>query len=107
MCKPHSLTPCKASDSAVDTLNLFIKHIFKLQELPDSIVFDREPECTATFCSQLAKWCGIRLQLGISHHGQTEGSFKIMIRLTEKYLCYYIFKTGNGGGGPFIAASQH
>ena len=61
--------------------------------MPDSIVSDRDPKSTATFCKRLMKLCDVKLRMFGSRNPQTDGSSEIKNRMVENYLrCYCNFR---------------
>lgn len=79
----------KDSDSATDTADPFFRNVFRLHDMPDAIITDRDPKFTSAFCQRLMELCDVRLRMSSSHHLQTEGSSEIRNRLIENYLRFY------------------
>lgn len=67
------LMASKDSDSAIDTANTFVREIFILHGIPNSITSDRDPKCTSAFWTRLMELCDVKLRLSSSHYPQSDG----------------------------------
>lgn len=76
---------------------LFIKHVFKLHELPQSIVSDKNRTLTSTFWKELFSAQGVQLAFSIAYHPQLDGSLEVVNKTLEvvnktlkTYLTYFV-----------------
>lgn len=65
---------------------LFIANVFKLHDMPTSIISDRDPTFTSTFWSELFRLQRTTLKLSTSYHPQTDGQTEIVNKCLENYL---------------------
>lgn len=69
---------------------LFLDNIFKLHGMPLSIVSDRDPVFTSSFCRQLFKSQGIQPRHSSAYHPQTDGQTEVVNRCLENYLHCFV-----------------
>ena len=55
---------------------IFMDNIFKLHDVPHSIVFDRHPTFTNTFWQELFRLQGTQFHLSTTCHPQNDGQTK-------------------------------
>lgn len=92
--------PLSRPYTARSMAKLFLDHIFKLHELPISIVSDRDPIFTSNFWKELFHLNGTDLFMSLAYHPQTNGQIEIMNKGLEGYLLSFsrdMSKTGCGG----------
>lgn len=65
---------------------LFLDHIYKLHEMSDSIVSDRDKVFISHFWQDLFKKVGTKLHLPTVYHPETNGQVKVLNRCLEGYL---------------------
>ena len=58
--------------SAEGLVRLFLDNVWKLHELPESVVSDRGPQFVAELTKELNKMLGIRTKLSTAFHPQTD-----------------------------------
>ena len=58
--------------SAEGLVRLFQDNVWKLHELPESVVSDRGPQFVAELTKELNKMLGIRTKLSTAFHPQTD-----------------------------------
>ena len=58
--------------SAEGLVRLFRDNVWKLHELPESVVSDRGPQFVAELTKELNKMLGIRTKLSTAFHPQTD-----------------------------------
>lgn len=64
----------------------YLDNVFKLHEMPNSIVSNRDPIFLSTFWQELFKIQGLALQMSSAHHPQTYGQNEVVNRCLETYL---------------------
>jgi len=69
---------------------LFRDNIWKLYELPDSIISDREPQFVAGIMRELNHILGIETKLSIAFYPQTDGQTERINQELEQYLHMFI-----------------
>ena len=72
--------------SASKVAILFVQHVFKLHDMPNSIVSDRDPAFTSLFWFELMRLQGVQLIMSSSYHPRTDGQTEVMNRSLEQYL---------------------
>ena len=68
---------------------LFLENIWKLHDLPSSIISDRDHVFTSTFWAKLMGRLDMRLRKRTSFHPQTDGQTESVNQSLEQYLCQY------------------
>ena len=68
---------------------LFLDNMWKLHELPSSIISDRDPVFTSKFCAELMGRLDVRLKKSTAFHPQTDGQTEWVNQSLEQYLCQY------------------
>ena len=68
---------------------LFFDNIFRLHNVPDSIVSDRGTQFTSDFTWALAALVDIHQKLSMSFHPQTYGQTECINAIIEQYLRRY------------------
>uniref|UniRef100_A0A8C5Q2S0 Uncharacterized protein n=1 Tax=Leptobrachium leishanense TaxID=445787 RepID=A0A8C5Q2S0_9ANUR len=82
--------PTKHLPTASETATLFIKHIFSLDGLPESITTDRGTQFTSHFWTAFCKGLLIQSNLSTAFHPQTNGQTERVNGILEQYLRCYI-----------------
>lgn len=72
--------------SATTVAQTFIDQIYRLHELPNTIVSDRDAIFVSTFWQELLKQLGVSLCLSSAYHPQTDGQTEVVNRCLESYL---------------------
>ena len=70
--------------------SLFLKHVWKHHDLPQSIVSDRGSQFISDFWKHLCKKLGITAQLSIAWHPETDGQTKQINGVMEQYLRAFV-----------------
>ena len=65
---------------------LFRDNMWKLHELPESVVSDRGPQFTVELTKELNRMLGIEIRLSMAFHPQTDGQTEQMNQELEQYL---------------------
>ena len=56
-----------------DSARLFLRHVWKLHGLPDSVISDRGPQFIADFTQELYRLLGIKRSTSTAYHPQSNG----------------------------------
>ncbi|XP_061490547.1 uncharacterized protein LOC133388595 [Rhineura floridana] len=75
---------------AKETAKLFIKEIYRLHGLPNSLVSDRGTQFTAKFWRAVWKQLQTELKLSSAHHPQTDRQTERLNAVLERYLRCYV-----------------
>jgi len=65
---------------------LFRDNMWKLHELPESVVSDRGPQFAVELTKELNKMLGIEIRLSMAFHSQTDEQTEQMNQELEQYL---------------------
>jgi len=68
---------------------VFLREIWRLHGLPQSIVSDRDPKFTAAYWSELMSRLGVKSRLSTAFHPQTDGQSERLNQTLEAYLRIY------------------
>ena len=82
--KERHLTACHSTITSEGLADLFIRNIFRLHRLPDSVTSDRGPQFIGAAWKRVCRKLGIKAQLFTAFHPETDGQ-------TEKIngiMCY-------------------
>uniref|UniRef100_A0A8C5PFE5 Gypsy retrotransposon integrase-like protein 1 n=1 Tax=Leptobrachium leishanense TaxID=445787 RepID=A0A8C5PFE5_9ANUR len=82
--------PVKSIPSATKTAHLFIKNVFSLHGLPETITTDRGTQFTSRFWSAFCKCLHIQNNLSTAFHPQTNGQTERVNGVLEQYLRCFI-----------------
>ena len=69
---------------------LFRNNIWKLHELLESIVSDREPQFVAELTRELNRMLRIEMKLSTTFHPQTDGQIERINQELKQYLRFFI-----------------
>ena len=69
---------------------LFWDNVWKLHELPESVVSDRGPQFAVELTKELNRMLGIKTKLSTAFHPQTDGQTERMNQELEQYLRFFI-----------------
>jgi hypothetical protein len=72
--------------SAMSVAQVFFKNIFKLHDMPKSIVCNRDPVFTSHFWKELFRLQGTSFNFSSAYHPQTDGQTEVVNRTMEMYL---------------------
>ena len=64
--------------------------MWKLHELPESMVSDRGPQFTAELTKELNRMLGIEMRLSTAFYSQTDGQTKQINQELEQYLQFFV-----------------
>jgi hypothetical protein len=76
--------------NAVQVAELFLREVFRLHGLPQSIVSDRDSRFIGTFWQELFRLVGTKLRPSTSYHTQTDRKTEIVNKWVEGYLRNYV-----------------
>jgi hypothetical protein len=63
--------------------HISMDHVFKLHDMPHSIVSDRDPTFTNNFWQELFKLQGTQLHLSTTYHPKTDGQTEVFNKCLE------------------------
>src|SRR5579859_301445 len=84
--------PTKQTITSVQTAQLFVKEIFHLHGLPDTLVSDQDPRFTAHFWDELIKKLGIKATMSIAEHPQTDGQSEATVKTIQKMIRPFVLE---------------
>ena len=97
--KMRHFVPCRTTTSAPDLANLFLRHIWKHNGLPQDILSDTGPQFASDFWRQLCSRLGISPRLSAAFHCETDGQTE---RANQNHgtvsACFLLTPTGRLGG---------
>jgi len=76
--------------SAEGLARLFRDNVWKLHELPKSVVSDQGPQFAAELTKELNRMLGIKTKLSTAFHPQTDGQMERMNQELEQYLWFFV-----------------
>ena len=87
--KMRHFIPCQETISTNQLAGLFVRHVFRLHDLPDSIVSDREGQFIAEFWKQLCQLFRVQRALSTSYHPKIDDQTERFNVIMEQYLRVY------------------
>jgi transposase InsO family protein len=75
---------------AYDLAMIFVRDVWKLHGLPDSIVSDRRPQFVSEFWKAVCCRLQIKLNLSTAHHYETDGQAKNSNSFMSQYIRQYV-----------------
>jgi hypothetical protein len=88
--KERHLIPCNTTMQALDLAKLFLRNVWKLHGLPDSIVSDRGSLFVATLWNAICYRLRIKANLSTAFHPESDGQTEISNAFMEQFLRKYI-----------------
>ena len=88
--KMRHIIPCKGTCDAEDTARYYLKEVWKLHGLPQTIVSDRGPQFVAEFWKKLTQQLSINALLSTAYHPETDGQTERLNAVLEQYLRAYV-----------------
>ena len=76
--------------STAQVAELFFREVFRLHELPKTIVSDQDSRFTGAFWQEIFRLVGTKLSTSMSYHPQSDGKTKIVNRWIDGYLRNYV-----------------
>ena len=87
--KMSHFIPCNKTTTTPEFARMFLDHVIRLHDIPDSIVSDRGSIFTSQFWTALSKSLDLKKRLSTSFHPQTDGQTERMNQTVEQYLRIY------------------
>jgi hypothetical protein len=78
--------PCKETISTEEVTGLYAKHVFPHYRIPRKVISDWDPQFTGQFTTSLCAKLGIKQNLSIAYHPQTDGQSERTNQWLEQYL---------------------
>lgn len=76
--------------SATDIAKLFMEHVYKLHDILEEIVSNKDPIFTSKMWQELFSMLGVALNTSIAYHPQSDGQTKVVNRCLETHLrCFF------------------
>lgn len=76
--------------SAAKVADLFLHEVFRLHDIPATIVSDRDPIFMSHFWESFFKLHGSQLCRSSAYHPQSDGQTEVLNRTLEHYLCSFV-----------------
>ena len=89
--KEQHLTACHFIITSEGLADLFIRDIFRLHGLPDSVTSDWGPQFIGAAWKQVCRKLGIKAQLFTAFHPETDGQTEKINDVMKQYLRAFIF----------------
>ena len=90
MSKMVHIIPTTEATSAQGLAALYRDHVWKLHGLPESIISDRGPQFAAQMTKELNAMLGIRSNLAMAFHPQSDGQTERMNQELKQYLRVFV-----------------
>ena len=88
--KERHFSPCNSTMTAIDLGRIFLRDIWRLHGLPDSIVSDRGSLFVAELWKAICHRLQITISLSTAYHPESDGQTEIANAAMEAYLRHYI-----------------
>ena len=88
--KATHFIPIKSTYKAVNIVDIFMKYIFRLHDIPKVIISDREETFTRNFWKDLFKGLGTQLNFSTAYHPQMDGQTERVNQVLEDMLRMYV-----------------
>uniref|UniRef100_A0A1Y1NDZ2 RNA-directed DNA polymerase n=1 Tax=Photinus pyralis TaxID=7054 RepID=A0A1Y1NDZ2_PHOPY len=88
--KDRHFTPCRTDMKAHNLAMLFVRDVWKLHGLPDSIVSDRGPLFVSEFWKAVCHRLQTNISLSTAYHPETDGQTENANSFLEQYLRQYV-----------------
>lgn len=88
--KDRHFTPCNTSMGAYDLGRLFVRDVWKLHGLPNSIISDRDSLFISEFWKAVCHRLRIDVKLSTAYHQETDGQTEVANAFLEQYLRQYV-----------------
>ena len=89
--KEQHLTACHFTITSEGLVNLFIRDIFRLHELPDSVTSDQRPQFIEATWKQVCRKLEIKAQLFTAFHPETDDQTEKINGVMKQYLRAFVF----------------
>ena len=84
------MTACHFTITSEGLANLFIRDIFRLHELPDSVTSDQGPQFIGAAWKQVCRKLEIKAQLFTAFHPETDGQTEKINGIMKQYLRAFV-----------------
>jgi transposase InsO family protein len=84
--KMRHLIPCRDNTTAEQLAELYIRYVFRLHGLPDTILSDRGPQFVSHFWKALCKTLKVQVALSTPYHAATDGQTERFNAVMEQFL---------------------
>ena len=88
--KMQHLVPCMDKVDGSKLGEMFVKEVFRLHRIPDTIVSDRGPQFASEFWKHICKRLGVERRLSTAFHPQTNCQTERMNSVMEQYLRAFV-----------------
>ena len=88
--KMRHFIPFHTTIDALGVAELFLREVVRLHGLPLTIVSDRGPQFTSTFCQRIGSQLGIDRRMSTAFDPQTDGQTERMNASMEQYLRVFV-----------------
>ena len=88
--KERHFVACKIDMSAEDLAILFVREIYRLHGLPDSMVSDRGPLFVSALWKAVCHRLGTQILLSTAYHPETDGQTENANAYLEQYLRHFV-----------------
>jgi hypothetical protein len=88
--KAAHFIPLKTTHKATDVVDIFLKEVVRLHEIPKTIVSHRDPKFTSNFWKGLFKGFRTNLNFSTTYHLDSDRQIKRVNRVIEEMLRMYV-----------------
>ncbi len=91
--KMRHYIPCSTNNqgtAALAVAQLYLNHVWKLHNLPRTIVSNQGKQFNSLFWRRLCKLLWIKVAMSTAYHPQTNGQTENTIEVMEQYLRCYV-----------------
>jgi hypothetical protein len=88
--KDAHFIPLKTTHKATDVVDIFLKEVASLHEIPKMIVSDRDPKFTSNFWKGLFKGFRTNLNFSTAYHPESDRQTERVNRVIEDMLRMYV-----------------
>jgi hypothetical protein len=88
--KMRHLVPCTDTVDGKKLGEMYVKEIFRLHGLPETIVSDRGPQFASEFWRHICERLGVERRLSTAFHPQTDGQTERVNAVMEQYLRNFV-----------------
>jgi hypothetical protein len=78
--------PCNETINAPEVAELYVQHIFPHYRLPHKVISNWDPQFTSNFTKELCEMLGVKQNISLAYHPQTDGQSKCTNQSLEQYL---------------------
>jgi hypothetical protein len=89
MMKAMVFIPCNKTINALNTTQLYTKHVFPYYGAPKKIISNRDPQFTAQLAKELCHLLDIRQNISTAYHPQTDRQSECSNQWLEQYVWIY------------------